>query len=383
MIDWREAQRRILALAPPVAPETVIVAATAGRWASAPVSALRTQPDADLSSMDGYAIRHADLPGPWRVTGESAAGKPFAGRLGAGEAIRIFTGAALSEGADTILIQEDVTRSGQRLVLNAEPPRLAQWVRPRGADFLEGAWLIDAGARFTPAHLALAVLAGHVDLPVHRRVSLALASTGDELGSRLPDSNGPMLAALLSDLPVDIAASPPIPDDRDALEAFYAGARHHDVIVTTGGASVGDHDLVRPVLLNLGATLDFWKVAMKPGKPVMAGMLGRSIVLALPGNPVSAFVTAHLFLRPLIAHLSGAANPTPPGISVRLGSPLPPVGPRTDFVRMRWQDGALVPVASGDSGALVPLSQAQALAIRPAHSAAAATDEFVEAILIA
>jgi molybdopterin molybdotransferase len=379
MIDWREAQRRILALAPPVAPETVIVAAAAGRWASAPVTALRTQPDADLSSMDGYAIRHADLPGPWRVTGESAAGKPFAGRLGAGEAIRIFTGAALSEGADTILIQEDVTRSGQSLVLNAAPPRLAQWVRPRGSDFPKGTGLIDVGARFTPARLALAVLAGHVELPVHRRVNLALASTGDELGFILPDSNGPMLA----DLPVDIAASLPIPDDRDALEAFYAGARHHDVIVTTGGASVGDHDLVRPVLLNLGATLDFWKVAMKPGKPVMAGTLGQAIVLALPGNPVSAFVTAHLFLRPLIAHLSGAAEPTLPGISVRLGASLPPVGPRTDFVRMRWQDGALIPVASGDSGALVPLSQAQALAIRPAHSAAAATGEFVEAILIA
>lgn len=383
MIDWREALARILALAPPVAPEHCALAEAAGRWTAEPVRARRTQPAADLSSMDGYAVRYADLPGPWRIIGESAAGRPFEVALNAGEAVRIFTGAHLPARADTIVIQENATRTGDLLAPAADPPSRAQWVRARGADFAEGHEIIAAGARVTSARIALAALAGHGDLPVRRCVRIALGSTGDELGTALPDSNGPMLAALLADLPVELTMLGIILDERRALAAFYDHARRHDVIVTTGGASVGDHDLVRPVLLDLGATLDFWKVAMRPGKPVMAGKLGDAIVLALPGNPVSAFVTAHIFLRPLIAHLSGAADPGPSVIHAILGAPLPAVGPRTDFARMRWQDGALVPARPGDSGALVPLADAHALAIRSAHAPPAVAGETIEAILIA
>lgn len=383
MIGFEDAQARLLALAEPVASEDVPLAEAAGRWAAAPVIARRTQPAADLSSMDGYAIAHADLPGPWHVVGESAAGRPWGGTVGRGEAVRIFTGAYLPPGTDTILIQENTARDGDRLSLATPPPAPCQWVRPAGQDFAEGSAVIAAGLRLTPARVALAAAAGHMALPVHRRVRVALAATGDELGDVLPDSNSPMLAALLADLPVDVGRSTPLPDTRPALADFFDSARHHDVIVTTGGASVGDHDLVRPVLLELGAELDFWKIAMRPGKPVMAGRLGGAVVLGLPGNPVSAFVTAHLFLRPLIAALSGARDPLPPRIFAALGAPLPAVGARTDFARMRWQGGTLVPALAGDSGALLPLAEAEALAIRPAHAPAAAAGDRIEAILLA
>ncbi len=383
MIDWREALSRILALAPPVAPEICAVADVSGRWTSAPVIARRTQPAADLSSMDGYAIRHANLPGPWRVTGESAAGRPFPAALGAQEAVRIFTGAHLPDGADTILIQENAAQAGETLSLTGGAPRARQWVRACGADFADGTEIVAAGDRLTPARIALAVLAGYAELPVRRCIRIALASTGDELGTAIPDSNGPMLAALLADLPVDLTMAGIVADDRAALAAFFEKARHHDIIVTTGGASVGDHDLVRPVLFEMGASLDFWKVAMRPGKPVMAGRLGDTVILALPGNPVSAFVTAHIFLRPLIAHLSGAVEPGPQIVGAILGAPLPAVGARTDFARMRWERGMLVPARSGDSGALLPLAEATALAVRPAHAPPAEAGESVEAILIA
>lgn len=383
MIDWRDALSRLLALAPPVEAETCAIADAASRWTSAPVLARRTQPEADLSSMDGYAIRHADLPGPWRVTGESAAGKPFEHTVAFAEAVRIFTGAYVPAGTDTILILENAALKGDALSLSGDAPRPAQWVRPQGTDFAAGSEVIAVGERLTPARIGLAVLAGHTNLPVRRRIRIAFASTGDELGTTLPDSNGPMLAALLADLPVETASAGIVPDDRAALAAFFASTHHHDVIVTTGGASVGDHDLVRPILLELGASLDFWKVAMRPGKPVMAGTLGNAIVLALPGNPVSAFVTAHIFLRPLVAHLSGASDPGAQIIAATLGAPLPAIGARTDFVRMRWQNGTLVPARSGDSGALVPLAEAEALAIRHADSPPARAGDTVEAIRVA
>jgi len=383
MIDWREAQARLFALAPPVSTESVSIAEAAGRWTSEPVRALRTQPDSDLSAMDGYAIRHADLPGPWRVVGEAAAGRPMLSGLGQSEAARIFTGSQLPEGADTILIQENATQNDNVLALTGEAPTVGQWVRPRGADFGSDRVIIAAGLQLNAARIGLAVLAGHSALRVRRRIRVAIASTGDELRSVLPDSNGPMLAALLSDMPVELTRVPAIPDDRTALADFFGAHRDHDVIVTTGGASVGDHDLIRPVLLDFGAKLDFWKVAMRPGKPVLAGTLDDAVVLGLPGNPGSAFVTAHVFLRPLIAHLSGAVQPCPTVISAVLGAPLPAVGVRTDFERMCWKGGTLVPASAGDSGALLPLAEAQALVIREAQSPMAQPNEVVNAIPIA
>jgi len=391
MITPEEAQARILALGMPVAVQPVGLLDAAGRWAASDVIARRTQPARDLSAMDGYAIRHADLPGPWRVVGESAAGLPFGGQMGPDEAARIFTGAAVPSGADTIVIQEEVAREDNGLTLTGDgPPHLGAHVRRAGSDFAKGDRLIAAGDHLNPARLALAAMGGYGTLDVHRRIRVAILSTGDELvpigteagNDRLPNSNAPMLAALLGNLAVDIVDLGIVPDDRAALAVAFAGAVHSDILVTSGGASVGDHDLVRPVLLGLGATLDFWKVAMRPGKPLMAGTLGSAIVLGLPGNPVSAFVTSTLFLLPLVRHLSGARDALPRRIAAFCDSPLPAVGARTDFLRARWVGRALTPLPSLDSGVLTSLAQADALIVRPAGSAATPVGQQVEAILL-
>lgn len=392
MIGWEEAQARILALGEPVSVETVPLNEAANRWAAEDIVARRTQPARDLSSMDGYAIRFADLPGPWRVVGSSAAGMPFTGTVSANEAARIFTGAALPDGADTVVIQEDVTRDGEALTLSGDGPTDAgAYIRRTGSDFARGTRLVATGERLSPAPLALAAMGGHGALTVHRRIRVALLSTGDELvapGSaidldRLPNSNAPMLAAMLADLPVEIVDLGIAADTREDHAAAFARAADCDVLVTSGGASVGDHDLVRPVLLEMGASLDFWKVAMRPGKPLMAGRLGTTIVLGLPGNPASAFATATLFLLPLVRHLSGARAPLPRRIPAKVGAPMPAVGIRTDFIRARWDDGALTPLPSNDSGVLTSLAQADAFILRPAGADAIPAGTQVEALLLA
>jgi molybdopterin molybdotransferase len=390
VIDPQEALTRLLALATPVAVETLPLLDATNRWAAADITALRTQPGRDLSAMDGYAVRHADKPGPWRVIGESAAGAPFGGTVSAGEATRIFTGAAVPDGADSIIIQEDVTRTDNTITLTGDgPPTPGTHIRRAGSDFATGDTLIEAGAPVTPARIGLAAIAGHATLPVRRPIRVTLISTGDELvpigtdpdPNRIPASNGVMLAALLQNLPVDITDMGIIPDNKAALITTFESARHYDIIVTSGGASVGDHDLVRPALLDAGATIDFWKIAMRPGKPLMAGTLGGAVVLGLPGNPVSAFVTATLFLKPLIAHLSGAFDPTLPTLTANLATDLPAVGIRTDYVRARWQDGGVAPL-DGDSGMLVPLAAADVLIIRSAGSAALDAGAIVHVITL-
>jgi molybdopterin molybdotransferase len=391
MIGVEEAQARILALHAPVSMEAVPLLEAVGRWTAAAIVAKRTQPAHDLSAMDGYAIRHADTSGPWRVIGESAAGTPFTGTVGPSEAVRIFTGAALPKGSDMVVIQENIDREGDEIRLSDNGPKfLGQHVRMGGSDFTTDTILIEPGQLLTPARIALAVMGGHGTIAVRRRLRVAIISTGSELVSpgaetgpdHLPSSNAPMLTALMRNLPVDVIDLGIVDDDLTALTAAFNASKTCDIVVSTGGASVGDHDLVRPALNAAGATLDFWKVAMRPGKPLMAGRLGDTVVLGLPGNPVSALVTAVLFLRPLIAHLSGASNPLPPRIGVRMGEPLPAVGPRTDFVRTRWEGGALVPTFPGDSGMLLPLSGADALVIRAAGSPALESGAQVEAILL-
>jgi molybdopterin molybdotransferase len=380
-----DALQRLLALKRPVAIEHVLIADASGRWTAEPVIALRTQPARDLSAMDGYAVPHSA--GPWRVIGESAAGAPFPGQVASGEAVRIFTGAALPAGTDTVIIQEDAVRTNDLIAAKSTPD---QHVRKTGSDFTRGQILIPAGCRLTPSQIALAVMGGHAKLPVRRRVRVALISTGNELvhpgtdagPDRLPASNAPMLASLLSALPCDVTDMGIVPDDLASLSKLYQKHADYDVMVSTGGASVGDHDLVRPALIAAGATLDFWKVAMRPGKPLMGGTLNDAIVLGLPGNPVSAFVTATLFLKPLIAHLSGAADPRPQSIIARLGAALPAVGVRTDYVRARWDNGMIRPLG-GDSGMIVPLASAEALIIRPAASPAAAAGDDVSVIPLA
>jgi molybdopterin molybdotransferase len=391
LLPVAEAQQRLLALAQPVPEENCPLAQAAGRWAARDIAALRTQPASDLSSMDGYAIRFADLPGPWDVIGESAAGRGFGSGVASGQAVRIFTGAPLPPGADSVLVQEEAARDGTRLALAGEgPPRQGSSVRARGLDFAEGEVLIRTGDAITPARLALAAIAGHAALPVRRKVRVALLSTGDELVApgaplgpdQIPETNRLLLSALLADLPIELIDLGILPDDRAALEAAFR-ALDCDVLVTTGGASVGDHDLVRPALEAVGAAIDFWKVAVRPGKPMMAGRLGDAVVVGLPGNPVSAFVTATLFVRPLIAHLAGAADPLPRTRTVELGEPLSVNGPRADYLRAELIDGRAHAATIQDSSMLRTLARATCLILRPAGAPEAKTGDSAEILDIA
>ncbi|MDB5695228.1 MAG: molybdopterin molybdenumtransferase MoeA [Sphingomonas bacterium] len=391
LLPIAEAQRRLFALAEPVGVETASLAQAAGRWASADIPAKRTQPAADLSAMDGYALRFADLPGPWRVVGESAAGRPLVTSVSAGEAARIFTGAPMPDGADTVLVQEEARREGDTLHLAGEgPPYVGRNTRRRGLDFTAGDRLIAAGERITPARLAVAATAGHGALPVRRRVRVAIASTGDELvepgqpgpDAALPESNRAMLAALLADLPVELIDLGILPDRLDIQRDAFAHVAC-DLLVTTGGASVGDHDLVRPALEAAGATIDFWRVALRPGKPMMAGRLGDATVLGLPGNPVSAFVTAILFVRPMIAHLAGASDPLPSTSLGVLGEILPANNARADYLRGIERDGRVHVAAIQDSSMLLTLARSTCLVIRPPNAPAAQPGDHVELIDLA
>lgn len=391
LLPVADAQARLFALAPPVGAETLSLNDIAGRWLAGPVHATRDQPFADLSAMDGYALRFADLHRPLKIIGESAAGRGFAGSIGAEEVVRIFTGAPVPAGADTILVQEEAAREGDLLTLNgAGPPRIGAHIRPRAQDFAAGAPILSAGAKLTAAAIGLAAAAGHGALPVRRAIRVAIVSTGDELvpagtqvaGAQLPSANAPMLMALLADLPVVIGDGGIVPDDLTRLTAAFAGV-DADVIVTTGGASVGDHDLVRPALLAAGGSLDFWKIAMRPGKPLLAGRLGDAVVLGLPGNPVSAFVTATLFLRPLIAHLSGATDPLPRRLSAPLAHALAANGPREDYIRARLTPNGLDAYPVQDSGMLAALAGSDALIMRPVGAPEAARGDLAEYLPLA
>jgi molybdopterin molybdotransferase len=377
LLPVTDAQARLLALAAPLPIETVPLLDAVGRWAADEVRARRDQPSHDLSAMDGYAIRHAERPGPWTVVGESAAGAGLDRALAPGEAARIFTGAPVPPGADSVLVQEEAARDGDQLTMAGEGPRgIGGNIRPQGMDFRRDAPLIAAGTRIDARHVALAGIGGHGTIAVRRRPRIALISTGDELvplgaptpGATLPASNAAMLAALLAGRPAEVRDLGVVPDDLDRItRAFREAARDADIVVTTGGVSVGDHDLVRPALEQAGARLDFWRVAMKPGKPLLAGTLDGAIVLGLPGNPVSSYVTACLFLLPLIGHLGGAARPLPPTRTVTLGAPLPANGPRQEYLRARIEDGRALAPDGQDSAALVALAAADGLIIRPPH----------------
>jgi len=393
LLPVADAQTRLLALATPLAVEQVPLVDAVGRWAAEHVVARRDQPALDLSAMDGYAIRYAERPGPWTVVGESAAGSGLGRPLGPYEAARIFTGAPVPDGADSVLIQEEVGRDGARLTMTGEGPlRIGGNVRPRATDFAIGAHLVAAGRMVTARHVALAGIGGHGTIPVRARPRVALISTGDELvplgaptpGARLPASNAAMLAALLTGHPAIVVDHGIIRDDLDAIaDAFRSAAQTADIIVTTGGVSVGDHDLVRPALEKAGATLDFWRVAMRPGKPLLAGRLGDAIVLGLPGNPVSSYVTACLFLLPLIAKLGGAADPYPKTRTVTLGAPLPRNGARQDYLRARIEGGRAFAPDGQDSAALVALASSDGLIVRPPHAPAAAAGDSAEMLALA
>ncbi len=393
MISVADAETRILAAARPTPAETVALADAHGRVLAASLSARRTHPPRDVSSMDGYALRAADAAQPGVTL-------PIALRIQAGEmppplppgaAARIFTGAALPDGADCVVIQEDASAGAHAVTLNVAP-RVGQHVRKAGYDFAAGADLIDAGTRLGPAQIALAAAAGHATLTVHRRPRIAFLATGDELvppgiapqGVQIVASTGLALAALTQrwggvfhDLGI-------ARDDETAIRDAVRPARDADVLVTQGGASVGDADLVKPALQPLGLDVDFWKIAMRPGKPLMFGRIGATAVLGLPGNPVSALVCAQLFLQPLIAALSGASWAGQPRRRARLAAPLKANDQRQDYLRARLgRDGDMLTVEAfplQDSGNLSTFARADALLLRAPHATAAEAGATVEII---
>ena len=382
-----EAQSRLLQAVEPLGAETVAADEAVGRYLAEPLIAARTQPAADLSAMDGYAVRADDLAGPWRVVGESAAGHPFAGKVGPGEAVRISTRALMPAGECAVLLQENAARENDTLSLNGEGEPTPRHIRRAGFDFHAGDRLLDAGSRIGPAQLALAIAGGHRELRVGTLPSLAILDSGDELAAdptkcalhQIPASNGAMLATMAAPLVREVRRTGPVPDRMDVFLDVLAHCSDVDVIVTSGGASVGDHDLVRPALEEWGATIDFWRVALKPGKPLLVARRGAQWIVGLPGNPVSSYVTAFLFLLPLLRRLGRAAEPLPRPLTMHLGTALPPVGDRTEFVRARLDGGQLVPVAEQDSSALAALAAAQALIERPAGAPAAAAGELARA----
>ena len=367
-IPLEEAWDRLFALVRPLGSETVAVDEALGRYLAADLTARRTQPERDLSAMDGFAVRG---PGRWRIVGESRAGAPFPGHLLPGEAMRISTGAACPDGTEGIVMVEDAALDGA--ALSAEVPEPGRHIRHRGFDFTAGTGLLRAGRRIGPGQLALALTAGHGSIAVARRPRLAVIEIGDELVAdpqdcppdRLPASNGAMVAAMAAGVGADTRRIGPLFDDRAALARAFAEATDADVLVTTAGASVGEHDHVRGALEDCGARLEFWRVAIRPGKPLLVAQRGEQVVLGLPGNPASSFVTAFLFLLPLLRALQGAAKPRPQPLSLALASALPPSGERREFLRARFEDGRALPLAERDSSALRTLAAADLLIDRP------------------
>ncbi|MFC0203897.1 molybdopterin molybdotransferase MoeA [Novosphingobium soli] len=391
-----DAQARLLALAAPLPIERVDVEGALGRYLAAPLHARRTQPAADLSAMDGYAVAHGDLAGPWRIVGESAAGHPFAGAVSGGTAVRVSTGAVLPQGTGAVILQEDVARDAERLHLSGEAPHPAhKHIRPCGMDFADSHEVIAQGTLLGPAQVALALAAGHKHLPVCRLPRLVVIDSGDELAAdpeacaphQVPASNGAMVLALARALPVDARRLGPVEDTLEAITAALEASAEADVIVTSGGASVGDHDLVRPALEAWGASLDFWRVAIKPGKPILVATRERAgrrqIILGLPGNPVSSFVTAYHFLMPLLRALLGARDAVARQVTTRLAAPVRANGPRREFLRAQWDGAAVTPLTLQDSGALSSLSASNVLIDRPALAPAAATGDEVRVYLLA
>jgi molybdopterin molybdotransferase len=381
------ALERLLAGAGPLGKENVPIAEAAGRVLAEPLVALRTQPPFDASAMDGYAVRAEDvaaLPAQLTIIGAAPAGRRYSGAVGKGQAVRIFTGAPVPEGADSILLQEDARVLRDGVIEATETVTRGRHIRRAGLDFSDGETLLAAGRMLDPAALSLAAAANHAELPVVRRPLVAILATGDELlppGSKPgPDqiiaSNGYGVAAIARGAGAEILDLGIVPDDRGLIAAALNRARSAgaDILVTLGGASVGDHDLVRDVLTAEGMTLDFWKIAMRPGKPLMFGRIGAMRALGLPGNPVSSMVGAHLFLKPLLARL-GWRHYRPDLRDARLGKPMPENDRRQDYVRALAEEMpqglTATPFDRQDSSMLKTLAAANCLVIREPGAPAA------------
>lgn len=375
MISVEEALSRCLALCTPLSSEDVPLRQALGRRMATPAMARREQPPFPASAMDGYAVAGGNAPGTsYTVIGEAGAGHGFTGTLAPGQALRIFTGAPIPAGAERVVIQEDVERQGDQITVKPGADA-ALHIRPAGQDFRAGDALNPR--RIGPNDLALLAAMNIPQVTVHRRPVVALIATGDELvmpgedpgPDQIIASNSFALAAMVEQAG-GVARMLPIAPDREAeLAQTFALAQGADLIVTIGGASVGDHDLVARVATGLGLERAFWKIAMRPGKPLMAGRISGVPMLGLPGNPVSAIVCGHLFLLPMLRALQGDPDPAPRPLRATLGAPVGPTGNRTHYMRARLTlpDGlpVITPFDRQDSALLSILSEANALLIRP------------------
>ncbi len=391
LLTLEDAQARLLELAPELATCKLPAEEALGRYLATDLTARRTQPPADLSAMDGYAIVGD---GPWKRVGESRAGTPFAGALSHGECVRISTGAHMPQDADRVLIQENAHVDGA-LVSASDTPPPGKHVRTRGFDFAESDTVLTAGTRIGPGQLALALSAGHGRLSVHSAPRVAVLDSGDELAAdpeqcgadQIPASNGAMIASMLRPLGCDVARIGPVPDDHSALASALAKAEDADILITSGGASVGDHDLIQPALVAWGVKIAFWKVAIKPGKPLMVATRERAdgtrqVVLGLPGNPVSSFVTCFLFALPLVRAAMGAATPLPTALTLPLTEGLPAIGKRREFLRAVHDGRTVRRAGSQDSSALAALAAANCLIVRHEGVDAASAGELVTVLTL-
>jgi molybdopterin molybdotransferase len=392
MISVAEATQRIAGAFSPLDSEIVELTNACGRVLAEPVAAKLDQPPAPVSSMDGYAVRSAEAGAALKIIGTSPAGRPFVGRIGTGEAVRIFTGGVVPDGADSIVIQEDTKASGDTVTIKSAA-RPGQHIRPAGLDFKSGATLAPQGKRLTARDLSLLAAGDVARVAVRRKPRVAFVATGDELSrpgeARKPGgivaSSGYALSAMITAWGGEARDLGILPDSEEAIASLPKLAADADLIVTLGGASVGDHDLVQKALGQKGFVPDFWKIAMRPGKPLIFGRLGKTPLLGLPGNPVSTLVCARLFLKPAILTMLGASTDEP-ALTARLARDLSANDARQDYLRAkieirdgeRWAD----PFAVQDSSMLSPLAAADALVIRAPHAPAVTAGDTVAVLLL-
>ncbi|QBF32196.1 gephyrin-like molybdotransferase Glp [Thalassococcus sp. S3] len=388
MITVDEALAHLFALAGPLETETVPLTDAAGRVLSETVHATRDQPPFAASSMDGYALKgvEADLHAQFMVIGEAAAGHGFAGQVGPGQAVRIFTGAPIPDGADKVVIQEDVTRAGDLVTISDDPGPKTN-IRPAGGDFSKGTAL-EAPRRLSPQDVALLASMNIPNVPVTRKPVVALISTGDELvlpgetpgPDQIIASNTFGLKAMLEGMGCTARILPIARDTEASLRMAFDLAAGADLIVTIGGASVGDHDLVGDVAHAMGMERSFYKIAMRPGKPLMAGRMGEAAMVGLPGNPVSAMVCGHVFVAPLLRKMQGLGETPLRALQAKLSEPLGANGPRQHYMRAVIDSGTVRAFDNQDSSLLTVLSAANALLVRAPHDPARKAEEMVDYI---
>lgn len=396
LLPVAEAQQRIIEAVTSLPAEQISLADGLGRVLAADVASRRDQPPMAVSAMDGYAVRAVDvatLPVTLKVIGYAPAGHAFDGVLGPGEAVRIFTGAPVPEGADAIVIQENTEQSDETVrVVDGEAP-VGRFIRPAGLDFATGDVLLPRGRVLTARDVGLSAAMNVPWLSVYRKPRISILATGDEIvmpgdpigRDQIVSSNALSLAAFITaqgGTPLDLGIAP---DEEDGLRALAAGARGSDILVTTGGASVGDHDLVQSVLGDIGLEVDFWRIAMRPGKPLMFGRIDGTFLIGLPGNPVSSLVCAIMFLAPAIRKMLGMDALLPETGIARLGADLPENDEREDYLRAslsRDENGDVIatPYGKQDSSMFATIARADALVIRKPFAAAAKSGTPVEYI---